>query len=70
MDRETAEGFARGIWQTFQGGSVLLEADVPPEAIVCVVEADEDRYDEKEILIDRRCLKGVRVIARYDQRPV
>jgi hypothetical protein len=69
-DLEIAEGFARGMWQTVRGGSVLLEADAAPEAIVCVVEADEDQYGEKEILVDRRRLKGVRVLARYDQRPV
>ena len=70
LDRDAAEGFARGMWQTFSGGSVLLEADAPPDAIVCTIAAEQDEYGEDEILVDRRRLKGVRVIARYDQRPV
>lgn len=62
---EVADGFARGGWRLFEGGSVLLEAEVPPEAVICVLEGSP--YEEDEVLVDRRRLASVRVIARYGQ---
>jgi hypothetical protein len=56
------------MWRTFDGGSVLLETHAPAEAIICTVPDRQDRYGEKEVLIDRRRLAGVRVVARYTNR--
>jgi hypothetical protein len=68
-DLNVADSFARGIWQTFKGGSVVLEADAPREAVICTIERN-DHYGEKEILINRRRLSTVRLVARYEQRPI
>ena len=71
--REVATGFAEGIWQTFDGGSVVLETDAPAEAVICALHLhsqalDLRDYEESEYLVDRRKLEQVRVIERFAQR--
>ena len=61
-----AEGFAGGIWRTFEGGSVLLMTRAPTDAVICAV-GNEDAYGEEEYLVDRRRLGVVNVLARYSQ---
>jgi hypothetical protein len=67
--KSTAEGFARGVWQTFEGGSVLLTAHAAPNAIICDIGSILRRSGECEILIDRRKLTNVEVLQRYPQMP-
>jgi hypothetical protein len=62
-----ADGFARGIMRTCEGGSVVLETNAPIGAIICSMPSRGDRYAEKEVLVDRRRLDRVRVIKRYAQ---
>ena len=50
------------------GGSVLLAANVPAEAIICAPHEFGDDYGEEEYLVDRRKLRGVRVLRRYEER--
>ncbi|UPJ48499.1 hypothetical protein IVB30_36515 [Bradyrhizobium sp. 200] len=65
---EIARAFAEvGLWRTTIGGSVLLEATAPPEAIICEVLEADDTYLEKELIVDRRRLRGVKVVARFNQ---
>jgi hypothetical protein len=64
---DVAHGFARGVTRTHQGGSVVLETCAPAEAIICAVPSSVDRYGEREVLVDRRRLGKIRVIARYEQ---
>jgi hypothetical protein len=68
--REVAAGHAQGLWRHCRGGSVLLEALAPPDAIICRIHADEDRYGETEYLVDRRRLRRVQVAAKYSELPV
>ena len=66
-DKGIARDFAMGIWQTFEGGSVLLAVDAPAPAIIA---RDGGRDDgEQEYLVDRRRLKGILAIERFAQRP-
>jgi hypothetical protein len=67
--REVAERFARGIWQTTDGGSVVVRAQVSASAIICAVHEHGDaRYGEDEYLVDRRQLGRVTLLARFAQR--
>jgi hypothetical protein len=65
-EREIAEGFFRGNAALYAGGTVLLEAHVPADAIICSPHVDGGAYDEVEYLVDRRRLRTtpVRVIDR------
>ena len=67
---EVAEAHARsGMYRFSQGGSLVLSTLAPPEAIVCDVSLHiEDRYEESEILVDRRRLGQVTVLRRYSQQ--
>ena len=66
-DIATADGFARGMWHTFTGGSVVVRTIAPPAAIVCAVHGSEaDSHHEAEYLVDRRRLERVEVVKRYD----
>ena len=67
---DVARSFALGGWQTFRGGSVLLRATVPATAVICAPGLHDDRYGEAEYLVDRRLLKSVTVIERFEQRPM
>ena len=69
LDREVAASFAQGLWQSSRGGSVLLETDAPPEAIVMVMRGGHHGA-EREVLVDRRRLTGTRVLRRYPQRTI
>jgi hypothetical protein len=70
-DEQVADGFAQGLWRTMEGGSVVLRAVAPPEAIICDASlVDDDRYGEAECLVDRRLLSRVDVIRRYAQAPM
>jgi hypothetical protein len=64
---DVARLFAEGNWRTFEGGSVLLRAEAPPESIVLAVNPDDDPYGESEVIVDRRRLRGVEVVARFSQ---
>jgi hypothetical protein len=62
-----AESFAGGVWRTFSGGSVVLRAEVPLQAIIAKVPAADDEYGEEEYLVDRRYLGKVSVVRRLPQ---
>ena len=64
---EVAEGFARG--KRDMGGTVVLRTVAPPDAIICRVPAEEDRYGEDEYLVDRRRLHRVERLAAYEYVP-
>jgi hypothetical protein len=65
---DVADSFARGMWRTFDGGSVVLHAQVPQGAIICALaQNDEDSHGEEECLVDRRLLREVTVLRRYSQ---
>lgn len=67
-DEETARAFAEtGLWRTTLGGSMLLEATAPPEAIICQVLEADDSYLERKVIVDRRRLRGVKVVERFNQ---
>jgi hypothetical protein len=61
---------ATGMWRTSDGGSVLLEAFAPREAIVCAPGLLDDRYGEQEYVVDRRLLKAITVIERFSQMTI
>jgi len=62
-----ADHFAKGLWRTSRGGSVVLRAEATQEAIISAFHsAGPDRFAEAEFLVDRRLLKKVSVIRRYD----
>jgi hypothetical protein len=67
---EVAESFAQGIWQTFDGGSVVVETLASPVAIVCAPHLTDNSYEEDEYVVDRRRLDRVRVVARFPQKPI
>jgi hypothetical protein len=61
LSREIADRFANArIVRAHEGGSVLLETDAPRTAIISAIGSDE-----AEVIIDRRWLNSVRVLARY-----
>jgi hypothetical protein len=62
--RDVADNYARRA-QGHVSGGVLLETMAPPEAIICAVPRNSDRYGEHEYLVDRRKLGQVKVLARY-----
>lgn len=68
-DPEIARRFADGIWRTFDGGSVVLAAEVPAAAIICEMDAHltADMRGEREFLVDRRRIGPVRVVERLAQ---
>jgi hypothetical protein len=57
QDREVAYGFANSIWRDFDGGSVVLTTLAAPEAIISRPGTRNDKYGEKEYLVDRRLVK-------------
>ena len=61
---------ATGMWRTFDGGSVLLEAFAAREAIVCAPGLLDDRYREQEYIVDRRLLTAITVIERFSQMTI
>ncbi len=66
--REVAECFAQGSLQrTCDGGTVLLETNAPPRAIIGSIDSWRN---EDEVIVDRRYLDRVRVLARYPQKPL
>lgn len=64
---EVARQYAEGTWRTFKGGSVLLETRAPPEAVICAPAMFDDRYAEREYIVDRRRLSAVKVVQRFSQ---
>jgi hypothetical protein len=56
-DPNIAKAFAAGLWRTFEDGSVVLRAEVQPEALITQVPSDEDR--------DRR--QGVQILVAPKQ---
>lgn len=69
-DRKVAEYFAETHRHHYIGGSVLLETDAPPDAIICAPHQLGDDYAEAEYIIDRRRLGAVRVLARFRELEV
>jgi hypothetical protein len=63
--KRVARDHARRDWQATKGGSVLLQAYAPKEAIICAPHLLNDRYAEQEYVVDRRRLTDVRVIERF-----
>ena len=61
-EKAVADGFARGHCRSDTGGSVLLQTLAPAGAIM--TEPDQE-FGEAEVLVDRRRLGRVEVIARY-----
>lgn len=66
-EREVAEDFANRDWRTSVGGSVLLQTRAPPAAIICAPHRLDNRFGEREYLVDRRRLDGVTVLKRFSQ---
>lgn len=62
--KEVAECFAADM-RTCPGGSVLLVADVPADAIICRVPGDQHYALEREFLVDRRMIAPVRALKRF-----
>jgi hypothetical protein len=67
-EADVARGFATSQRSFYQGGTVILEADVPSSAILCapaeMAAAGALGEDEREYMVDRRLLRTVRVIER------
>jgi hypothetical protein len=61
-----ARSFARGIWRTYEGGSVVVTTMATADAIISVMGAEDDHYEEEEYLVDRRRLK-VDIVERLSQ---
>ena len=66
-DLNTAEKFATDARQCIEGGSVVLRAVAPPEAIVSHLRGDEDHYGEAEFFVDPRLLGRIRVHHAFPQ---
>jgi hypothetical protein len=66
-DISTAEKFATDLRQFASGGSLIIEALVPADAIICSFDAIGSHYEEKEFLIDRRKLRGVKIVREFPQ---
>jgi len=64
-----AEAHARGVKRTCGGGSVVIRAFAPAQAIICdvAVHVGDGFRIEEEVLVDRRHLRRVDVVARYSQ---
>jgi hypothetical protein len=56
-----------GVYRSSVGGSVVLEVQANPDAIICAPLHHDNRYGEDEYLVDRRKLAGVKVLRRYPQ---
>jgi hypothetical protein len=64
--REVADSFAAGaLWRSCRGGSVLLQAQVPAEAVISAPALLANGHGEDEYLVDRRHLSQVTVVKRY-----
>lgn len=59
--RSVAAAFLEARAPMYFGGTVLLVAQVPAEAIIASVPSASDLYAEREFLVDRRGLTGTRV---------
>jgi hypothetical protein len=67
-DIEVARSCAEtGMCRTANGGSILLAVDAPANAIICATWVHNDRLGEREFIADRRLLKGISVVARFQQ---
>ena len=64
--RDVAEGFAEARRGMYEAGTCVIATEAQPEAIVSAPGHHDDRFDESEFLVDRRRLKGVRVIERRE----
>jgi hypothetical protein len=56
-----------GLCRSSVGGSVVLEVQANPDAIICAPFHHDNRYGEDEYLVDRRKLAGVKVLRHYPQ---
>jgi len=50
-----------------RGGSVLIETLASPAAVICAPAFVNGRYGEREYLVDRRRLRSVTVLERFEQ---
>jgi hypothetical protein len=64
-----ADEFARGRLPMLQGGSCVIQAFAPAEAILFALSPhfQQDEYGEAEYVVDPRRLRQVRVISRYSK---
>lgn len=53
------------LWTAHEGGSVLVKAFAPPEAIIYAPALEGNIYGEDEYIVDRRRLRDARVIERF-----
>ena len=63
--RSVAADFAQRNRRLYSDGSVLLEAEAPPDAIVFAPALHVNDYAEDEYVVDRRRLRNVRVLERF-----
>jgi hypothetical protein len=63
--RDTAEAFAEGHRDEAIGGTVLLEAEVAADAIICVLAVTGRTDGALEYLVDRRQLDDVRAVGWF-----
>lgn len=65
-ERPVGDVFARDRRSKYVCGTVLLTAEAPPEAVLCLTASHSRQFREEcEVLVDRRRLSRVRVLARY-----
>lgn len=62
---EIARDFAVSVARRYEGGSVLLQVDAPPSAIVFSPGMQHDMHGEDEFVLDRRFLSTVTVVERF-----
>jgi hypothetical protein len=66
-----AEDFANRWYRTSKGGSALIRVQAPPEAIICAPWQYNNRFAEREYLVDRLTLArwGIKVdvLERFPQ---
>ena len=68
--KEVADAYAQtGLCRASKSGSVLLRTQAPTQAIICAIcDHADDRYHEKEFIVDRRRLAKVNVLERYPRQ--
>lgn len=60
-----ARSFAEAFGREFPDGSALITATANAEAIIAAIPRSVDRYAEREYVVDRRLLSGVKMIERF-----
>lgn len=68
-DKDVARSFALNASNHFTGGGVLLATTAEPSAIIAAPAILDDRYGEREYIVDRRFLSKVWVEERFPVLP-